>query len=245
MNVITLTIGIAIIVFAGFTQGLTSFGFALISMPVLSAFIPLKTVVPIIVILSLFSNLAVLLDAWRHIKIRNIWLLVLSSLTAAPLGAQILSVVDASVLKIFIGLFIIFFSLLLLNGKAFRVRNEQWACIPVGFASGLLNGSISLSGPPIALFMSNQGADKQVFRANITFYAILLNIITVVTFWYKGLIPGEVVHHSLWFLPAMFIGVHFGVRTLRLISETGFKIITLFLLILSGSWTFLTGLGSL
>ena len=41
-------------------QGLTSFGFALVSVPVLSLLLPVKDVVPLVVLLSLGTNLIVL-----------------------------------------------------------------------------------------------------------------------------------------------------------------------------------------
>lgn len=235
-------LGIVIILFAGFTQGLTSFGFALISMPFLSKFIPLQVVVPIIVILSLISNVAVLYDSRKDVDLRKLWVLIFSSIAAAPFGAYILLVVDANALKICIGILIILFAFLLLNGISFPVRKEKLAYIPVGAASGLLNGSISLSGPPVALFLSNQGADKRTFRANITAYALILNIITVATFWYAGIVVDEVVRYSAWFVPAMFVGVHLGIRTLKYLSETLFRKAALYLIILSGIWTIVTGL---
>lgn len=42
-------LSIIVILFAGFTQGLTSFGFALISMPLLSKLVPLQEAVPLVV----------------------------------------------------------------------------------------------------------------------------------------------------------------------------------------------------
>lgn len=237
-----LLIGIVLIMFAGFTQGLTSFGFALISVPVLSGFIPLKVVVPVVVILSLFSNLAILWEAKKDVQLRKIRILILSSLAGAPFGTYILRVMEAQTLKIWIGILIICFAILLIKGASFHVRNEKWAFVPVGLTSGLLNGSISLSGPPVALFLSNQGVDKAVFRANLTAYGIILNISTVLTFWISGLLNEEVVRYTGWFLPAMFAGVYGGVRTMKRVSEKSFKRMTLYLLIVSGGWTLLAGL---
>jgi uncharacterized protein len=238
----TILLGMLIITIAGFTQGLTSFGFALLSMPILSSFIPLKVVIPIIVILSLFSNIAILFDCKKHIRMKQIWILILSSLVAAPFGALILRVANASYIKMFIGPFIVLFAVLLLSGVSFRVRNEKLAFVPVGLTSGLLNGSISLSGPPVALFLTNQGVEKHVFRANITAYALILNLITILTYGYTGMLNAEVVRYTVWFLPAMFGGVYLGSKALRFMSEKVFKKITLYLLIISGAWTLLTGL---
>ena len=60
-------LAILIILFAGFTQGLTSFGFALIAMPFLSHLVPLNQAVPLVVMLSLGTNVLVILHCWKDI----------------------------------------------------------------------------------------------------------------------------------------------------------------------------------
>jgi len=136
-------LSIAVILFAGFTQGLTSFGFALISMPLLSRIVPLQEAVPLVVIMSGIINLMVMAQTWRHIQINRIWLLVVGSLIAAPIGTHLLMFVNPEILKLTAGIMIAVFALLLIGNKSFPVRHERFAFLPVGFLSGLLNGSIS------------------------------------------------------------------------------------------------------
>lgn len=91
--------GVIVIFAAGFIQGLTSFGFALISMPLLTLFIPLQEAVPIVVILSLCTNVYVFISTRRFIQFKKIGLLVISSLLAAPVGTQLLVYVESHVLS--------------------------------------------------------------------------------------------------------------------------------------------------
>lgn len=235
-------LGVIVIFAAGFIQGLTSFGFALISMPLLTLFIPLQEAVPIVVILSLCTNLYVFISTRRFIQFKKIGLLVVSSLLAAPLGTQLLVYVEPYVLKLFAGLLVVVFACLLLMGKSFPIKNERIAFIPVGLTSGLLNGSISMSGPPVALFLSNQGASKETFRANITIYGIILNVITVTAFFYRDLITQDVMMYTAWFVPATFIGVIIGVKALKKLNDKLFRKIALWLIITSGIWTIVSAL---
>lgn len=230
-----------IILIAGFIQGLTSFGFALISMPLLSILIPLQQVVPIIVVLSLFTNIAVLYSCRKQVDLKKIWILILSSIAAAPIGALILYYISPSVLKVSSGLLIVAFAVILLRGLSFPLRNERMASIPVGIISGLLNGSISMSGPPIALFLSNQGVDKLTFRANITAYAIILNIITVSSYYVTGLLNLEVAIYISWMVPSMIVGVLLGILAVKKLNEATFKKLALWLIIVSGVWIVLSG----
>lgn len=235
-----LVICIIVVIAAGFIQGLTSFGFALIAMPFLARIIPLQQAVPIVVILSLCTNLMVIIDARRHIDLKKIWILIVSSLLAAPLGTYLLLFLDEHILKSFTGIFIILIALLLLLGKSFPVKNEKLAFVPVGIISGLLNGSISMSGPPVALFLSNQKVDKNTFRANITAYGIILNIITICTYAYSGMLTKQVFSYSLWLIPSMLIGVFIGIKAIKKLNDNLFRRLALWVIILSGIWTLIS-----
>lgn len=238
-------LGIIIVLAAGFIQGLTSFGFALITMPFLAKVIPLQQVVPIVVILSLCTNLIVIINIRQYVDIKKIWILIVSSLLAAPLGTYLLIYLDANVLKVLTGLLIIVFACILLTGKSYPIRNEKLAFVPVGILSGLLNGSISMSGPPVALFLSNQSTSKEKFRANITAYAIILNVITICTYVYSGLLTQDVFIYTSWFIPSMFLGVLIGIKAIKRLDDKLFRKIALWLIIISGTWTIVNAIASL
>lgn len=241
-SIAVVVLGILIVLFAGFVQGLTSFGFALLSVPLLTKLFPLQQVVPLVVILSLMTNVAVLIKARHRVDLKKIWVLIASSLAAAPIGTFLLVYIDSSLLKICIGALIIGFALLILRGRSFPVQNEKLAFVPVGAASGLLNGTIGLSGPPVALFLSNQGTDKQTFRANITAYATILNAITIVTYAYSGLLNKQLGVYIGWMVPALIAGVLAGIKAVDKLNEKTFKRLALGLILVSGGWTLLSGL---
>ncbi len=226
-----------VVVIAGFFQGLTSFGFALIAMPLLSRIMTMREAVPLVVILSLVTNLLVLKDCHKRIQLKKVWKLIVASVVAAPLGAYSLVYVEGDYLKVFAGLVVVAVAGLLLSGKKFPIKNEKIAYYPVGFLSGFLNGSISMSGPPIALFLSNQGIDKNEFRANIAFYAVFLNVFTIASFAYGGLITGKVVSQTALYAASMAIGVYVGIRAIRSLDESLFRKIALALILVSGTVT--------
>lgn len=236
-DIVSLVTAMGIVLVAGFTQGLTSIGFSLVSVPFLSRIVPLSQAVPIVVFLSLCTNIMIIRTCYRFVRIRRIWAMVIASLIAAPFGASLLVQIDAGILKIAVGVIITGFSVLLLAGKTFPVRNETFACIPVGVLSGLLNGSISMSGPPVALFLSNQQADTHTFRANITLYAIILNVITIVSYVSHDLVTRELATLAFFLVPAMFLGVAAGIFATKLVDEPVFRRITLGVIVVSGIWT--------
>jgi hypothetical protein len=230
-------LSVIVILFAGFTQGLTSFGFALISMPLLSKVIPLQEAVPLVVIMSGMINMMLVIQTWRHVQLSRIWLLVFASLIAAPLGTYLLMLVNPEILKFVSGIMIVVFAMLLIGNKSFPVKHEKFAYLPVGFISGLLNGSISMSGPPVVLFLSNQGMSKDLFRANGSAFGVILNTFTIASFYSAGLMNQEVQTHLLWLLPSLFIGALLGAKSIHRINEQLFKKISLYLILISGLLT--------
>ncbi|CAM4063666.1 sulfite exporter TauE/SafE family protein [Saccharibacillus endophyticus] len=238
-----LAFAMLIILAASFIQSLTSFGFALIALPLLSLFLPLHQAVPIIVIFSLFVCLLVVIPNRRDINVKQIWLLIAAGMVAAPFGTYLLIAVEAYVLKTITGLLISLFAALMLLGRSLPIRKERTAFLTAGLLSGLLNGSISVSGPPLALILSNQGMSKQAFRANLALNGVVLNLVSIVSFAAGGLLDRETGNFLLWTIPAMLVGAWLGARAVHRFDERLFKKVSLWLILVSGIWTTLSGLG--
>ncbi|WP_432665846.1 sulfite exporter TauE/SafE family protein [Wukongibacter baidiensis] len=235
-------IGFIVILCSGIIQGATSFGFSLLALPILGAFIPLKMIVPMLVIYSLIMNSIILYKIREHVKLKRMTLLIVSAVIATPIGANMLINLNETFLKIGVGVIVTISALSFYFGYKFKIKNEKIAYIPVGFMSGLLNGSVSLSGPPVILFLANQDVEKQVFRATLTAYFWLLNIMTLITFIYKKLIDVEVLRITGYLLPALIIGVLIGIKLGNKIKEETFKKLTTVLMIFMGALSIVSGI---
>ncbi len=227
-------LSLLIIFIAGTVQGLTSFGFSLISLPLLCMIIPLKTVVPILIIYSLIINSIIFYKIRYYVNLNRIKYLIIAGVVSTPIGTYVLLVIKGDVLSIVVGSIIIFTSLILWKGYKVNIKNEKLSFIIVGLFSGILNGSVSLSGPPIILFLTNQNAEKQIFRANLTSYFLILNIITVPTYLFAGLITKEVLRYSAFLFPGLIIGVLSGLAISNKINDNIFKKIILILVCIMG-----------
>jgi len=146
--VLQIILGMIIIFIAAMTQGITSFGFSLVSLPLLGLFLPLKIVVPVLVIYSLVLNSLILYHIKEYIDLKKIAILVTAGLIGTPFGAYLLKGTDEGILKIFVGILLTFTAIINFYGIKIKVKNEKLSFIPVGLVSGLLNGSVSLGGPP-------------------------------------------------------------------------------------------------
>lgn len=229
-----IVIGIIIIFLAGVIQGITSFGFSLMAVPLLGFFLPLKTVVPMLIIYSLLLNSIILYHIREHVNLKKIYILVLAGIIGTPFGIYLLKILDENILKVIVGVIVTLAAIINIYGYKIKVKNERLSYIPVGLASGLLNGSVSLSGPPIILFLTNQEVEKQAFRANLTSYFWILNIITIPTYFISGLITNDVMKYTLYLFPGLIIGVLLGIRVGNRVNETFFNKLTLSLIIFTG-----------
>ena len=115
------------------------------------------------------------------------------------------------------------------------VKNQRAALLPVGFLSGVMNGSVSICGPPVVLFLANQETPKHIFRANIVTYFTLLNVVSLMIFARAGLLTEEVLTRSAAFAPALLIGTYIGTRLVNHISHEVFGRITLACVVVMGT----------
>lgn len=235
-------IGIIIIFFAGMIQGITSFGFSLLAVPLLSMFIPFKIVVPMLIIYSLFLNSIILYNVRKHVNLKKIYILVIAGIVGTFFGTYALESLDESILKIVVGVIITLSAIAFIKGYKMPVKNEKLSYLPVGLLSGLLNGSASLSGPPIILFLKNQGAEKQIFRASLTSYFWALNISTIPIQMARGLIDKNVMTYTVYLLPGLVIGVLVGIKLGDRVDEEFFKKLTLGLILFMGVLSIISGL---
>ena len=104
----------------------------------------------------------------------------------------------------------------------------------VGALSGFLNGCISLSGPPVAIFLSAGDVPKNVFRASMSAYFLSLNIATMAVFAGEGIL--DVPYFALLgcLAPVTALGTLSGVCLSRLFPERIFRAAVMVLIIVSG-----------
>jgi len=231
------------ILFAGaFLQGLTGFGYSLFSLPLLAILMPVSSAVPMLCLTSIFLNLTIFWKARKNLDLKRILPLLISGTAALPAGIWLLRVADESALKIGVGVIVTLSSLIYLSGFRVTVRREKLAMIPVGFLSGVLNGATTFSGPPVILFFANQRVAKHQFRASLSSYFLLLNIIAVPAFFAGGLLTGEGALKTLYLFPAVVLGVLLGVRMADVVSEERFRFVALIALGILGVFSVVSGL---
>lgn len=231
-----------IIFFAAMIQGVTSFGFSLIAVPLLALLMPLDIIVPMLVLFSLILNILVYSKIDGHINKKQIAILIFCGLISIPIGIYGLSVVDDKIIKLVVGLIIVVSALAMQFGFKVTFKRQNIAYGLTGFLSGILNGASSLSGPPVILLLSNEGADKNNFRKTLATYFMTLNLFSIPMFLLSGFLTGEVMLDSIKLFPALLVGTLLGIKLGDKIPDGIFRKITLVLIFVMGVLTLISGI---
>jgi uncharacterized membrane protein YfcA len=231
---LTIFMTFLIILFASIIQATTGFGFSLVAVPLLSIFLPLKDFIPMLVLFSFLLSFFLFKNLAGNYNKKRIIILAFSGLSSTIFGIFMLKFIDDNILKFAVGCIILISSVLMLFGIRVKVKVRILGDIIAGAVSGFLNGSVSLSGPPVILLLSNEGAEKETFRKTLTTYFLLLNFISLPIFFFNGLLTRDIVLKSLINLPALGIGMFLGLIIGNRISEGHFKKITLGMILVLG-----------
>lgn len=230
-------IAFTIILFSSTVQGATGFGFSLLAVPLLALVMPLSSIVPVLVIFSLFLNIIVFFKLKGEVNKIQIGLLIGFGLISIPIGINALQGLDENLIKLTVGIVIIISAIAMQFGIKIKFKNQKIAYALTGFLSGILNGASSLSGPPVILLLSNEGADKAKFRKTLATYFLTLNLFSVPFFIMKGMVTNSVITDTIKLFPALIIGVLVGVGLGNKLPENIFRKISLLLIFVMGVLT--------
>ncbi|QVL36073.1 sulfite exporter TauE/SafE family protein [Aminirod propionatiphilus] len=220
--------------FGSLLQGCSGFGFSLFAVPLLLPFFPRHVVVPLLVLLSLAMNGLLFGESRRHATGATVLGLLLGGVSGLPLGMAALALLPASLFRLVAGLFVTGSALALSFGFRRPLTPGRGTLFGVGLLSGILNGSLSMSGPPVILFLANQEVGKEAFRATLAAYFLSLNVVTSLLFLLRGLFDGPLLLLAAASLPALLAGTWLGLRLARRLPERVFRAVALGLLLLMG-----------
>jgi uncharacterized membrane protein YfcA len=153
-------------------QSATGFGFALVLSPALFAVMEPAEAVTVLLALGAALNLLVLVEG-HDARWSRLPPLLLPALPGLALGAVVLAALSREPLQVGVGVAVIAAALWQLAHRAAAPRVPA----PVaGFLSGALTTSISISGPPIVLWLEAQALSPAEFRATLSAAFLALNL---------------------------------------------------------------------
>ncbi len=92
-----------------------------------------------------------------------------------------------------------------------------------GVIIGFLTGCISVSGPPLALFLNSANVTNQEFRVIFAWFNVATAALAIFGYWSVELINYQTLRLVLIFTPILYIGSFIGKRLNKYIPQKTFK----------------------
>lgn len=227
-----LVVAVAIFI-AAFMQVLSGFGFALLSMPIMTMAIPVEQAVIVSTILGALST------AWQSWRLRAnadrmlVRRLTTSAIVGMPLGLVILNIVSDRALRMTLGVAVLIATVLLIAPVQLQ-RMGRGLDYGAGFVSGVLNTSLSTNGPPLVFGLQARELTPDAFRATISAIFAFSNLAGITLFAIDGKFTVAGVRAAVIALPAWFVGQALAWPIRRRVVGQRFRRLVLGMLLVAG-----------
>ena len=230
----TLILSILAIFLGAFTQSLTGFGVALVSMAILPSLLGLQVATPLVALTGVVLEAMMLARYRESLQIGSIWRLLAASLAAIPFCVFFLRQLDERIALTVLGAVIAGYAMYALIGLRLpELRHPLWAWL-TGLASGLLGGAYNTAGPPVVIYGNCRGWSPQEFKSNLSGFFVVNSLMVVTTHFLSGNYTPVVMKYFWWTLPALGLGFLAGQSLDRWLSPESFRKIVLVMLVVLG-----------
>ncbi len=210
---------------AATVNGALGYGFSSITAPVALLFYTNRILNPALVWVELPLNAYVL---WvNRTSVPRVWRRVLPTILGlAPgvvLGTSLIHRVHPGWLKL--GTFVVLLPLILLQAAGFRrpIKAERRVGLVFGGCLGVLYSVTTISGPPLAVMLSNQGLAKRDFRAALGLVRLAESTLTAAAYGLTGMFSTESAGLVPYILPSLVVGIPLGVRVVHQVRPETFR----------------------
>ncbi len=224
-----------LIVFAAiFTQTVTGFGLALVSMPLLALVLPIQVAAPLVALFGLVAELLLLLRYRTALNVRAVAVLIGASVVGIPVGVYVLGEMDEGVVTAVLGVIVAAYALYALLGLRLPALSGRWWALLFGFVAGILGGAYNTSGPPVIIYGSCRRWPPLEFKSNLQGFFLVISLVVVVTHFFSGNITAVVWYNFFIAVPALLLALFAGFSLDTYIDAQRFRRIVLLFLVLLG-----------
>jgi uncharacterized membrane protein YfcA len=138
-------------------------------------------------------------------------------------GSLLLSSISTSNIKVLT--YAVLLPLILLQAAGFRryIKAEKVVGVPLGAGIGILYSVTTISGPPLALMLNNQGYIREEFRASLALIRIAESSLTAVAYLFLGLYTVQTGQIVGLIAPSVLLGVPLGAFLIRRLAAETFR----------------------
>jgi uncharacterized protein len=216
MTVLLLT---AVYITASFVQGVTGFGFGLLSVPLVSLLFSPAEAVGMNAIVGTTNCVYAFILLRKLVKYRQTTILFLLSAAFVPLGAYFLIRVNQHIVLTIMGMMVVAVTLREFNPNRRNdspIFHSRFSLVFPALA-GLLGGAFTAPGSAIVPYMFARESDPHVARANLQYFFTLISGLVIASHLWTGNLNQQNALRALPFVPIVFLFTKLG-------SVTAFRI---------------------
>jgi uncharacterized membrane protein YfcA len=231
---------LCILMSAYFIRGITGFGSALISVPLLALSQPLQFAVPLVLALDFTASLVLGGVNRKQAKWSEIKILLPFGMIGGCLGAYALLTLPTTPVLLTLGAFTMFFGFRNIFGlDQVSPLSRAWA-IPAGLAGGSAGALFGAGSPPYIMYLTRRLLDKGAVRATFSWLIAIDGGFRLALFLFAGLLldPKLQAAYALGLVP-MALGLYIGNKVHLDITSEGMLKVVGALLVLNGAVLFL------
>lgn len=231
---------IALVVFgavvAGFINGLSGAGYALVSLGFWLHAMPPITAAPLAACCAVASHISSLRAVWHGVRWPRLWPFLAGGLAGVPLGTFLLTRVNVQPLKLGVGLLLIAYCswMAFVRRPPILTGGGRIADAMVGLTGGVMGGAASVSGPAPAIWAQLRGWDMHQQRGVNQPFNMAILTVSFMSAIVAGYIDRTFLVWLLLAFPSTMLGARIGVSLYSRINAWQFRRIVLALLGFSG-----------
>jgi len=226
---------VAIVMLASaFTQTLTGFGSALVAMSILPSLLGISVASPLVALMAITLESILLIRLRGSFNLKAVWRLSLAALVGIPIGLALARSVSEDLVLTVLGVVLVSYSLYaMLAPRLPELKHPAWAFV-FGFIGGILSGAYNVAGPAAVIYGNCRRWEPDEFRSNLQAFFLVNDAFVLINHGLAGNLKPIVWSYYLVALPAIILGIFFGLKFDRRINPDAFRKMVQVLLIVMG-----------
>ena len=222
-----------------FVKGITGFGGAVVSIPILSFAFPPASAIAIVLICELVIGAYLSWTVRKDFIPGAVGLLVGSAVVGQIIGVQIQKQLDPDTVRLCIAVMVALLAIRLLTQKTTAAvaphKPNAIVGLIAGATSGATGGLVGSSGPP-AVFYTASYFEKEKGRAVLIIYLFVATITLLIGFFQQGMVEQDIISYSIVGVIVSLFAAYLGSKAVAYVSQTQFnRGVAALLLVVSGS----------
>ncbi|CAN5829517.1 sulfite exporter TauE/SafE family protein [soil metagenome] len=218
---------------------ISGFGFALLSMPLISFIAGIRVATPLVAITGTTIGLLMFTNCWQQADRKALIRLLVTGLIGVPLGVMLFSHLPDEWVKRGLGALLLIYCLYSLLMPELPLMQDGLLTAGFGLISGLLTGAFNTGGPPVVIYGTLRRWSPEEFRSTLQLYFLVTSAFAMLGHAVAGLWTSKILWFYLASLPALLLGLYLGDKINLMIPKQLFNRIIYGMLIVTGLLFFL------